>query len=124
MLMDSKSLDNVFIMKRSPFHNRAGKQHRLKIGHRGYHPHATDFKRNEAQAGQGALCRKFVCNRPAGRFGCIAKIQLLAKTVDLENKPVSSDRQLLALLVKASDETIDLLDRIHQSHQIADLESP
>ncbi len=44
MLMDSKSLDNVFIMKRSPFHNRAGKQHRLKIGHRGYHPHATYFK--------------------------------------------------------------------------------
>ena len=78
-VMNVERLDYVGVVQRRALHHRARKQHRVKIGNRGYDTASPHLKRHISQFRAFSLRRKFICYGIARRFCRCAKIEPLAQ---------------------------------------------
>ena len=75
-------------MEARPADDRAGQFHRLQIGHRSDGATATDLHADAGEERCRLIFLKLPGDRPAGAFGGLSQQPLLAKRIDLDDKPI------------------------------------
>ena len=78
----------VGIVEARPADDRAGQFHRLQIGHRCHRAAAADLHADASEACRCLIFFKLPGDCPAGAFGGLAEEPLLAKRIDLNDKPI------------------------------------